>query len=171
LCWFIETVAARSKILDITFYTGQHISMSIVKENDNIVITFTGKLDNGIVFFEVPSSEPMKVKLGDSELPPTVEMAVVGMEKGESKKIRVSPDEGYGPRMKDLLHEVPRQTFGDRIDPKPGMVLSQKVEKDGVEKKVPVTVIEVKEDMVVLDYNHPLAGHHLTYELTVIDID
>ena len=55
--------------------------MSIVKENDNIVITFTGKLDNGIVFLEVPSSEPMKIKLGDSELPPTVEMAVVGMEK------------------------------------------------------------------------------------------
>ena len=73
--------------------------------------------------------------------------------------------------MKDLLHEVPKTTFGDRIEPKPGMVLSQRVEKDGVEQKVPVTVIEVKEDAVVLDYNHPLAGHHLTYEVTIVDID
>ena len=144
--------------------------MSNVKENDSIVITFTGKLDNGVVFFEVPSSEPMKVRLGDSELPPSVEMAVVGMQKGESKTLRIPPDEGYGPRMKDLLHEIPRETFGERIEPKPGMVLSQKMEKDGVEQKVPVTVIEVKEDVVVLDYNHPLAGHHLTYEITILDI-
>ncbi|MBT8345896.1 MAG: FKBP-type peptidyl-prolyl cis-trans isomerase, partial [Desulfofustis sp.] len=123
-----------------------------------------------VVFIEVPAMQPMKIRLGDSELPPSLEMAVVGMKKGESKKVRVSPDEGYGPRIKDLLHEVPRDTFGDRIDPKPGMVLSQKVEKDGIEQKVPVTVIEVKEDVVVLDYNHPLAGHHLTYEVTIVDI-
>ena len=144
--------------------------MNIVKENDSVSITFTGKLDNGAVFIEVPSTKPMKIKLGDSELPPTVEMAVVGMKKGESKKVRVSPDEGYGPRMKDLVHEVPRTAFGDRIEPKPGMVLSQKVEKDGVEQKIPVTVIEVKEDVVLLDYNHPLAGHHLTYEVTIVGI-
>ncbi len=144
--------------------------MTIVAENSTIAITFTGKLDNGVVFMEVPASQPMKIRLGDSELPPSVEMAVIGMKKGESRKIRVSPDEGYGPRLKELLHEVPRNTFGDRIDPKPGMVLSQKVEKDGRQKKVPVTVIEVKDDQVVLDYNHPLAGHHLTYELTIVNI-
>ncbi len=118
--------------------------MTIVAENSTIAITFTGKLDNGVVFMEVPASQPMKIRLGDSELPPSVEMAVIGMKKGESRKIRVSPDEGYGPRLKELLHEVPRNTFGDRIDPKPGMVLSHKVEKDGSQKKVPVTVIEFR---------------------------
>lgn len=144
--------------------------MSSVQEHDRVSISFTGKLDNGVVFAEHSASKPMKVKLGVSELPPTVEMALVGMKKGESTKIRVAPDEGYGPRMKDLLHEVPLASFGDRIDPKPGMVLSQTIEKDGTEHKVPVTVIEINDDKVVLDYNHPLAGHHLTYELTVVDI-
>jgi FKBP-type peptidyl-prolyl cis-trans isomerase 2 len=151
--------------------SGHGSGMNIVKENDSVTITFTGKLDNGAVFIEIPVTQPMKITLGDSELPPTVEMAVIGMQKGESKKVRVSPDEGYGPRLKDLLHEVPRTTFGDRIEPKPGMVLSQKVEKDGVEQKIPVTIIEVKEDVVVLDYNHPLAGHHLTYDVTIVGID
>lgn len=144
--------------------------MSIVKENDRISITFVGKLDNGAVFAEVSASEPMTIRLGDSELPPTVEMAIVGMKKGESKKIRVDPDEGYGPRLKELVHKVPQTTFGNRIDPKPGMILSQKLVRDGVEQKVPVTVIEIKDDKIVLDYNHPLAGHHLTYELTVVNI-
>ncbi len=50
------------------------------------------------------------------------------------------------------------------------MLLSQKIERDGVEQKVPLTVMEVKDDLVVVDYNHPLAGHHLTYDLTIIDI-
>lgn len=144
--------------------------MSIVKENDRISITFIGKLDNGAVFAEVSAAEPMAIKLGDSELPPTVEMALVGMKTGESKKIRVDADEGYGPRLKDLVHEVPLTTFGDRIDPKPGMILSQKLVREGVEQKVPVTVIEINDDKVLLDYNHPLAGHHLTYEITVVAI-
>jgi FKBP-type peptidyl-prolyl cis-trans isomerase SlpA len=145
--------------------------MSSVQEHDRISISFIGKLDNGVVFADHSAAEPMKVQLGASELPPTVEMALVGMKKGESKKIRVAPDEGYGPRLKDLLHEVSLASFGNRIVPKPGMVLSQTMEKDGIEHKVPVTVIEIKNDKVVLDYNHPLAGHHLTYELTVVGID
>lgn len=145
--------------------------MSFVKENDRITISFIGKLDNGAIFKQIAPTEPVTVQLGNSELPPTVEMEIVGMKKGETKKIRVSPDEGYGIRMKELLQEVPRKNFGDRIDPKPGMVLSQTVVRDGVEQKVPATVIELKDDQVVLDYNHPLAGHHLTYELTVVKIE
>ena len=144
--------------------------MSSVKEHDQVSITFTGKLDNGVVFAEHPPSDPMRVRLGQSELPPTVETSIIGMQQGETKKIRVSPDEGYGPRLKDLLHEVPLATFGDRIAPTPGMVLSQTIEKEGAAHKVPVPVLEIKDDKVVLDYNPPLAGHHLTYELTVIAI-
>lgn len=145
--------------------------MSSVQENDRLTIAFTGKLDNGTIFMEVSIDEPMQVTVGQSELPPTVEMAVIGMEQGETRKIRVDPDEGYGPRLKDLVHEVPLKNFEGRLEPKPGMLLSQKVEKDGVEQQVPATVIEVKEDKVVIDYNHPLAGHHLTYELTILAIE
>jgi len=145
--------------------------MAQVKENDTVSIVFTGKLDNGHIFKEVNADNPLKVKIGESELPPTVELAIIGMETGTSKKIRIAPDEGYGPRFKDLLHELPARSFGNRLLPKPGMVLSQKVTKDGKQHTVPATVIEVTEDTVIVDYNHPLAGHHLTYELTVIEIN
>ncbi len=144
--------------------------MRTIEERDRIAIAFTGKLDNGAIFIEVTPQKPMTLQLGDSELPPTVELSVIGMKKGDKKKIRVPPDEGFGPRLKDLLHEVDKNHFANRLEPRPGMVLSQKVERDGVEQKVPVTIIEVKDDKVVLDYNHPLAGHHLTYDLQIIDI-
>ena len=145
--------------------------MSSVEENDKLTIAFTGKLDNGTIFMEVDTDNPMQVILGNSELPPTIEIGVIGMKQGETRKIRVDPDEGYGPRLKDLVHEVPLKNFEGRLDVKPGMLLSQKIEHEGEEKKVPATVIEVTDDKVVLDYNHPLAGHHLTYELTVLDIE
>lgn len=143
--------------------------MSSVATNDEVIISFTGKLETGDVFMIVPPDEPITIALGQSELPPTVENAVVGMKKGETKKIRVSPEEGYGRRTKDLLHEVSQKVFGDKVTPKAGMIVSQKIEKDGKQHDIPATIIELKGDKVVIDYNHPLAGHNLTYELTVID--
>ena len=144
--------------------------MSSAAENDSVTLAFVGKLDNGTIFIEVTGENPLQVTLGQSELPPTVEMEIVGMQPGESKKIRVDPDEGFGPRLKDLLHEVPLKNFTDII-PAPGMLLSQTIERDGVEQQVPATIMEVTEEHVIIDYNHPLAGHHLTYELSVLQVD
>ena len=144
--------------------------MNKVENKDILTITFTGTLDNGEVFIDISADAPMKIIIGESELPPTVEIGVMGMTKGQTRKFRVPPEEGYGPRLKDLVHEVPRDLFTEKINPIPGMILSQKVEKDGIEQQVPATITEVTEDFVVIDYNHPLAGHHLTYDLTIVEI-
>jgi len=145
--------------------------MSSVENKDTLSIAFTGKLDNGTVFIDITPVEPMQVTIGESQLPPTVEIGIIGMIRGETRKFRVPPEEGYGPRLKDLLHEVPKNTFEGTITPKVGMILSQKIEKKGIEQSVPTTVMEVKEESVVLDYNHPLAGHHLTYDVTILEIN
>lgn len=144
--------------------------MSSIAKNDEVKISFTGKLDSGEVFVTVPEENPITITIGQSKLPPSVENAIIGLKIGQTKKVRVTPDEGYGHRTKDLLHEVSKTVFGDKISPKPGMIVSQKIEKDGKQHEVPATVIELKGEQVVIDYNHPLAGHHLTYELTVLDI-
>jgi len=143
--------------------------MSSIAKNDKVTLAFTGTLDSGDVFMIVPPEEPISITVGQNELPPTVDNGVVGMKKGDTKKIRVTPDEGYGHRTKDLLHEVPITSFGSKITPKPGMIVSQKIEKDGHQHDVPATIIEIKGEKVVIDYNHPLAGHHLNYELTILD--
>ncbi len=51
------------------------------------------------------------------------------------------------------------------------MILSLNIEKDGKQHQVPTTILVVNNDTVVVDYNHPLAGHHLNYDLTVTAID
>jgi FKBP-type peptidyl-prolyl cis-trans isomerase 2 len=139
-------------------------------QNAVVTLAFTGKLDNGEIFISVEEQDPLRTRIGNSDLPPTVEEALLQMTVGEHRKIRVPPEEGFGPRQKALLQTIDNQNMIDTLQPKPGMVLALKIEKDGVEEKVPATVISVEGSRVTVDYNHPLAGHHLTYELTLLDI-
>ena len=142
--------------------------MATIQENDTIVLSYTGSLDNGELFIE--EKDGMTISLGQSELPPTVENALIGMAAGDSRTVRVPPEEGYGERRKELLQTIGRASLPLSIVPQPGMILGLNVAKDGEDVQVPATVMEVKGDMVLIDYNHPLAGHHLTYTLRPLRI-
>ncbi len=135
-----------------------------------MVIAVVGTLDNGATFYTVEKDEPLKVTLGKSNLPPSVERGIMTMNVGEVKKIRVTPEEGYGERQKDLLQVINSPQMIEKLQPKPGMLLSLNVEKEGVTQQVPATVMEVKGTEITVDYNHPLAGHNLNYEVELLDI-
>lgn len=145
--------------------------MEKITANSNVTIAYEGKLENGDTFKTVTEKKPLNIKIGASDIPPTLEQGIIGMSAGEKKSIKVPPEEGYGPRQKILVHSVALKQFGDKIVPKPGMVLSLKVEKDGEDHEVPATVMEIKNESVIVDYNHPLAGHHLTYHITILNVD
>ncbi|MDJ0624576.1 MAG: FKBP-type peptidyl-prolyl cis-trans isomerase [Desulfocapsaceae bacterium] len=145
--------------------------MSTITNNSTITIAFIGKLDNGEIFKSVDENSPFTLQLGNQELPPTVENALIGRSAGDIIKVRVSPEEGYGGRQKLLVQKISKKSLGDKIVPKPGMILSLTVSKDGVDHQVPATVMSVAGDMVEIDYNHPLAGHHLNYEVTIIKVE
>ena len=90
---------------------------------------------------------------------------------GRQRRFRIPPEEGYGPRLKDLIHEIPRSSFGEQDNPKTWYDLIPKgLKKKGSQHEIPATIVEVKDDTVTIDYNHPAAGHHLTYEITVLKI-
>lgn len=144
--------------------------MSHPQKNDTVSLYYTGKLDNGEPFQIVKKEEPLMARIGNSDIPPTLEQAIMEMKIGDTRKIRVPPEEGFGARQKELVQTIDSDEMVKNIKPKPGMVLSLKVEKEGVEQKIPATVIEVDDSKITVDYNHPLAGHHLTYDLTLSDI-
>lgn len=142
----------------------------MIQQNDTVTLSYTGKLDNGDVFIVVSKDEPMTVTIGSLQLPPTLENALIGMAVGDTRTVRLPPDEGFGPRHKDLVQVINNPELIAKVKPKAGMVLSLKTEKDGQELMVPATVLKVSGSEMEVDYNHPLAGHHLTYIVTVIDI-
>jgi len=141
------------------------------QNNNTVVIAVTGTLDNGEVFYVAEKDKPMRVVIGDSSLPPTIEEALSKMIVGDKQKVRVAPEEGYGPRQKDLLQTMDNPEMVKSLQPKPGMIVSLKTTKDGEEFDVPATVIEVDGTKVTVDYNHPLAGHHLTYRIEILALE
>lgn len=144
--------------------------MSHPTQKAMVSIALVGKLDNGEIFISIEEQDPLRTQIGNNDLPPTVEQTLIEMKVGERRKIRIPPEEGFGPRQKDLLQTIDSQKMVDTLQPKPGMILALKIDKDGVEQKVPATVISVEGSQITVDYNHPLAGHHLTYELTLLEI-
>jgi FKBP-type peptidyl-prolyl cis-trans isomerase SlpA len=144
--------------------------MTASDTNTSVCLVITGKLDNGEVFYTVTEKEPLWVTIGHKQLPPSLEQVVATLKPGESSKVRVPPEEGYGYRLKELVQTIDNPHLVESLKPKPGMILSLKVTRDGVEQNVPATVLEVNGSVVSVDYNHPLAGHHLNYEVRVVDV-
>jgi len=144
--------------------------MVTITKDSTVTLVYIGKLDNGEVFKTITEDAPLTLKMGNHELPPTLENALIGLNVGQSTTVRVTPEEGYGARQKLLVQKISRKSLGDKIAPKPGMILSLKVSKNGEEHHVPATVMQVENDTIEIDYNHPLAGHHLTYHVTILDV-
>jgi FKBP-type peptidyl-prolyl cis-trans isomerase 2 len=144
--------------------------MLTIQNDDTVTLVYTGKLDNGEIFSSISKDQPLIVKIGNLELPPSLEEVLLGMKIGDSKSVRVPPEEGYGFRQKNLLQTITSEEMINKIKPTPGMILSLKVDKEGVEHHVPATVISVTGHEMLVDYNHPLAGHHLSYTVTILDI-
>ena len=141
--------------------------MSQAKIGDTVKVHYTGKLDDGTVFDSSRSREPFSVKLGDGKVIPGFENGIVGMQQGQVKTVTISPEEGYGPRRDNLVLEVNESEFPRDINPEVGQKLQLK-QANG--QNVPVTITGIKDNIVTLDANHPLAGQTLTFEIELLEV-
>lgn len=141
--------------------------MSQVKENDTVKVHYTGKLNNGQVFDSSLDREPLEVTLGQGMLIPGFEKGIITMELNEKKTINIPVSEAYGDVQQELLYEVKKDQLPQDMAPEVGMGLASK-DADG--KEVQFRIAEVKEDHIIVDANHPLAGHDLTFDLELIEI-
>lgn len=141
--------------------------MHSVQLFDTVSVSYTASLPSGEVVENVPENKPITLTIGAGRILKAVEASLMGVEVGQTRTVHIQPEDAYGPYYKSLVHEIARSTFAGRIDPKPGMILSLAVEKDGVQQQVPATVLAAGKESVTIDYNHPLAGRPITYEVKV----
>jgi FKBP-type peptidyl-prolyl cis-trans isomerase 2 len=141
--------------------------MSQVKENDTIKLHYTGKLSDGQVFDSSFEREPIEFKVGEGKIIPGLEKGVIDMKVNEKKTIEIAKDEAYGEASDELFQEVKKDQLPEDIKPEVGMGLVSK-NPDGSERQL--RVAEVKDDHIVVDANHPLAGKDLVFDVELVEI-
>ena len=141
--------------------------MAKAKDADKVRVHYTGSLDDGTVFDSSREKTPLEFTIGNGEIIPGVENAVIGMSEGEEKKVTIPPEQGYGPRSEQAVMEIPKDQLPNDIEPEVGMIL-QGGTHDGSTVRLRVT--EVKEDSLTVDANHPLAGQNLNFDLELVEV-
>lgn len=138
------------------------------QQGDTVKVHYRGRLDDGFEFDTSIGGEPLVFKIGSGEVIQGFEDAATGMSVGELKTFTVAPENAYGPHREELVVEMPWEYFPEDIVPEAGMQLKL-VDENGEE--IPVVVVDVDEETVTLDANHPLAGKALTFDIEVLDIN
>lgn len=141
--------------------------MSQVKKDDTVKIHYTGKLPDGEIFDSSLEREPIEFKVGEGKIIPGFENGIIDMKVNEKKNIEIPSSEAYGEVQDELFQEVPKSQLPEEIKPEVGMGLVSKM-PDGSERQL--RVAEVKDDAIVVDANHPLAGKDLNFEVEVVEI-
>ena len=142
--------------------------MTQAKAGDTATIHYEGKLSDGMVFDSSRERQPLSFKLGTKQVIPGFDIAVQGMEVGDRKTIEISPSQAYGDRRAELIFRVNRKQVPTNLPLEVGSQL-QLPTADG--QAVPVMVVELQEDQVTLDGNHPLAGETLTFDIELINLE
>lgn len=140
--------------------------MAQISNGNTVKVHYTGTLDDGTVFDSSRDHEPLEFTMGEGQLIPGFEAAVMGLSAGESTKVTIPPAEAYGESSEDMVLTVERAAIPEHITPEVGMVLQLENEHGLME----VTVTEITDANVTLDANHPLAGEALTFEIEVLEI-
>ncbi|MGJ8760420.1 MULTISPECIES: peptidylprolyl isomerase [unclassified Polaribacter] len=141
--------------------------MSQVKANNTVKVHYTGKLSDGQVFDTSEGKEPIEFVLGQGQLIPGFEQGLIDMKVNEKKTITIAKEEAYGEVNDQLIQEIDRANLPQDMEPKVGMGL---VSKSPEGQEMNLMIVEVKDNSVVIDGNHPLAGRDLVFDLEVVEI-
>lgn len=136
--------------------------MGRVESGDRVVVHFTARYADGSECATSRDGKPLEFTAGGSEVIPGVSRNVIGMEAGETRVFTVRPEEAFGVRDAALERRVPAS------DLPVGVRVGDRFDASAEGREIPVYVRELQDDQVVLDANHPLAGHTLIFEIELV---
>ena len=140
-----------------------------VKVGETVSIHYVGTLDDGTEFDSSRTrDEVLSFEVGSGQLIPGFDDAVSGMKVGQVKKVKLSPEEAYGEVNPEAIQSVPNSAFPADFELQEGLLV-QGHSPQG--EPVVAKVESIEQDSVVLDFNHPLAGKNLNFEIELLSIE
>ena len=137
-----------------------------ISDKKTVKLHYKGTLADGSVFDSSEGKEPLEFIYGVGMIIPGLEEGIVGMKSGDKKSVSIPSEKAYGPKMQEAMQEVPRESMPSEIELKVGMQLAAQ----GPQGVIPVTIAEIKDDVVIVDFNHPLAGKDLTFDVEIVEV-
>lgn len=141
--------------------------MQQVKSGDKVRVHYHGKLRSGETFDSSQGREPLEFTVGGGQVIKGFDDGVKGMQIGDKRTVEIPVQDAYGEKEEGRVVEFPKAQFPPNLNPEVGMQLMM---SDGEGHQIPVLVTEVKEESVVLDANHPLAGQELIFDIELVEI-
>lgn len=141
--------------------------MAQVKSGDKIKVHYHGKLGTGETFDSSEGRDPLEFEVGTGMVIKGFDDGVTGMTVGEKKTVTIPSEEAYGPVNPEMILEMPKDRFPEDMKLENGMPLMM---SDQQGQQFQVKIVEIKEEVVMLDANHPLAGKDLTFDLELVEI-
>ncbi|HTB53133.1 MAG TPA: FKBP-type peptidyl-prolyl cis-trans isomerase [Ferruginibacter sp.] len=141
--------------------------MAQVKAGDFVKVHYTGKLTNGEQFDSSMGREPLEFTVGAGQMIKGFDDAMPGMTIGQKKTINIPAVDAYGEKNDDAIIEFPKENVPVDMKLEPGMQLTLSNQQG---QPVPVVVVEVKDEVIILDANHFLAGKELVFDIELVEI-
>ena len=142
--------------------------MTIVKDGIKVSILFEAKLETGEIVLKTEEERPLKVTVGEGAIPKSIEKALIDMKEGETKTMTLDTAEAFGPKLDALIIDLPKTGFGADCN----IEVDSRVSMNSSEgKKFVGTVVEIKDENITVDFNHPLAGKNLVITVTVVSVE
>ena len=137
------------------------------KVGDTVRVHYQASSKDQLIFDSTKQLTPLQFTIGQEEIIPAFEKALIGMAIGDKKQIDLKSKEAFGPYLQELVTSIPKAQLPPDIEFVPGQHL-QVQQPDG--SAVVVTVLNVDTDNVTFDANHPLAGKDLQFQIELIEI-
>tara|TARA_R100000908_G_C3699601_1_gene110621 strand:+ start:212 stop:673 length:462 start_codon:yes stop_codon:yes gene_type:complete len=138
-----------------------------VKTGHNVQVHYKGTFSDGTIFDESRArGTTLSFTVGSGKMIPGFDTAVVGMTEGQVKNITIAPDQGYGDTNPEAFQNVPKEQFGDDFD----FVVDGMIKGNGPRGPFVARIHEVQDENVILDFNHPLAGKEINFEIELVAV-
>jgi FKBP-type peptidyl-prolyl cis-trans isomerase 2 len=142
--------------------------MKQVQSGDKVKVHYNGRLTDGTTFDSSSGREPLEFQVGSGQVIKGFDDGVTGMAVGDKRTVQIPVNDAYGPKDESMVVEFPKANFPPDMKPEVGMQLNM---TNGSGQVIPVVIMEVADDTVILDANHPLAGQELIFDIEVVGIE
>jgi len=142
--------------------------METVKEGDKVQVLCELKLENGKTFFKNEQKNPFVFIVGEGKFFPVIENELKDMKQGETKTVTLEPKDAFGIHNDGLVTEIPKKNIGTNAELDVGSRIKMKTASDEI---IQGTVTEIKDDTLVVDFNHPLVGKRIIFTVTITSIE